>query len=1037
MFRAPIRACLALACIVVLAFSFGYFSRYPDLNRKAMMAQDASVADTISMYPIMIVKADDAFWTKVGKTTVNWTHDNRRGMAFGITLGALFLALFRYISLQPVRSRFGNSALGMLIGTPLGVCVNCAAPVFKGALRSRKIELAIALMLSSPTLNIVVVTMVFSLFPFYIAVSKIAFNLAMILLLVPWMASRLDKVTIRDFARLPQAEAQELEYSDLDPKENFFRALFGFVIDFFKSLWTIFIRTAPWMLVAGFLGALLSYAIPLDGLRGSVNILTIVLTTIVGLILPVPMAFDIVLTNALYSAGLPLPLAFALLLGLGSFSLYSFVITWKSAAPQWALGLTAAFFVLITAASVTIPHLHEVFYIQPNIDTYKELTQIPKNVESSSELAAKPIPGAPPFTWQGVSSQNPALSIESTAFLPRTEVSGKLSALEGPDIGLDLGFVYTVRDYPDPFWVGRGTAAGDFDKDGWIDLVFGSDQGPIVYKNIGGRFARIDLNQSWLKQQRVYAVALVDMDNDGWLDLYLTTFNQGNFVLLNEKGKLGPGTLIPIPNGKGILTVSPSLGDLDQDGDLDVLNGNMALGINTGLRSYGEGRQSFVTWNQGSLQFQATEVPGPDGEAMASLISDITNDGRPDLYICQDFLVPDRLVIGTEQGLQRLSGPAIANFGMPLFSMGVDTGDINNDLKLDLLVTGTMAASQNLTETIDGVPASTFKKNKSAPEDCAMIRDPFYRGSCESSRKARQAVPFHNAKSVQVKDCLVLPEGESRDQCLLTIMWTIVTENVNQSGKNDPKDLDCSPYDFDKTIEEVCLLKRRAGENYTSTTFEGQGKQVDTAVLYLATPDGGLQPAGKELFKHPGGWTWSSKFADIDGDGWQDILNAEGAVSRNDFGWNVLMHNQQGKGFEQRQFSWGFRNDFNLFSFVFIDFDRDGDLDVIGNASEGPIQVYRNDLTRNHEISLALEFTDDNFFGIGSKVILETEQGPQIREIKAGGGYQSFDAPELHFGLGSADSIKGLTIISPKGRRYELKQKLPADRIYRLRVKAG
>ncbi|MFY7929563.1 MAG: hypothetical protein ACOVS5_11895, partial [Oligoflexus sp.] len=62
MFRAPIRACLALACIVVLAFSFGYFSRYPDLNRKAMMAQDASVADTISMYPSMIVKADDAFW---------------------------------------------------------------------------------------------------------------------------------------------------------------------------------------------------------------------------------------------------------------------------------------------------------------------------------------------------------------------------------------------------------------------------------------------------------------------------------------------------------------------------------------------------------------------------------------------------------------------------------------------------------------------------------------------------------------------------------------------------------------------------------------------------------------------------------------------------------------------------------------------------------------------------------------------------------------------------------------------------------------
>ena len=56
---------------------------------------------------------------------------------------------------------------------PLGVCVNCAAPIAKGLYAGgARAETTLAAMIASPTLNIVVLTMLFGLFPFYMALTK-------------------------------------------------------------------------------------------------------------------------------------------------------------------------------------------------------------------------------------------------------------------------------------------------------------------------------------------------------------------------------------------------------------------------------------------------------------------------------------------------------------------------------------------------------------------------------------------------------------------------------------------------------------------------------------------------------------------------------------------------------------------------------------------------------------------------------------------------------------------------------------------------
>ncbi|HEX3761205.1 MAG TPA: permease [Kofleriaceae bacterium] len=122
-------------------------------------------------------------------------------MAFGVALAALLSLCLGYWQFNP-RGRMRSAFYGMMLGTPLGVCVNCAAPVFKGALRSRRIEMALALMFASPTLNIVVLMMAFSLLPLYMAVTKLVFNLTVILIGVPLLARWLEVAPVKDLQQL-------------------------------------------------------------------------------------------------------------------------------------------------------------------------------------------------------------------------------------------------------------------------------------------------------------------------------------------------------------------------------------------------------------------------------------------------------------------------------------------------------------------------------------------------------------------------------------------------------------------------------------------------------------------------------------------------------------------------------------------------------------------------------------------------------------------------------------------------------------------
>jgi uncharacterized membrane protein YraQ (UPF0718 family) len=1008
------RFVLTLVAVIALVASFGYVSRYPDLGRKAAMAERHTVGDTISMWPVLEVSPSDPTWKQIAYTSVNWANDNKKGMAFGLVLAALLSLCLSYCQLSP-RGRLRSAFYGMLLGTPLGVCVNCAAPVFKGALRSRRIEMALALMFASPTLNLVVLMMAFSLLPFWMAVAKLMFNLAIILVGVPILARWLDGAPVKDLAKLDARLAGEA--CALPAPEAWPAALAGVVRGFARQLGWIVVRTLPLMIVAGVLGAALSHLVPLDALRGHAGVLAVVIATTVGLILPVPMAFDVVLVNALYAAGLAPSIALALLLGLGIYSLYSFLITWQSAGRRWAICIAAGLWLAILPVALLAPRLHQTFYLDRNLAHYRAMKAA--TAEPDPATARADDRAARPWPRETITSRG--VTLERAAFFPRGAEAGKFVQHEGPELGLTRGFMYMMRDYPDPFWIGRGTTAGDFDHDGWDDVAFGSDQGVLLYRDVGGRFVEVPLAVPALAGARVYGVALVDLDGDTWPDLFVTTFHRGNYWIHNDAGHFG-STATPVPSGDAILTVSPAFGDLDGDGRIDIFNGNMALGVITGTRAYGAGRRNGITWNRAAGFAYEPLLDEDDGETMASLISDLNGDGRLDLYENNDFVIPDYLYFGSATGLHRLKAPGVRGFATPMFSMSVDTGDVNNDLRPDLLITGTLATKQDLgDQPIDGVAATAYKQAKAEVAYCDRIHDPAYRANCRRNRHADHLIPFQRLKNLDVRDCQQLADAEQRDACLLSMMWMIVTNNDD--------DADCQArYGFDAKILEVCKLVRAAGAYHGAGDYDREAPQVDKAVLYLGQADGGL---GRAPLDHPGGWTWSSRFADLDNDGWQDIFNAEGAVAMKDFGWNVYLHNDHG-AFSQRQFSAGLTNDFNLFSFVLIDYDHDGDLDIIGNGSEGPPQVYENQTTgANHSVAFTLAAPRGNTAGLHARITIHTKTGAQFRELKAGGGYQSVDAPVAFFGLGADPEVTEVEVRWPDGR-VQVLGPLAADAQYRI-----
>ncbi len=146
----------------------------------------------------------------------------------------------------------------------------------------------------------------------------------------------------------------------------------------------------------------------------------------------------------------------------------------------------------------------------------------------------------------------------------------------------------------------------------------------------------------------------------------------------------------------------------------------------------------------------------------------------------------------------------------------------------------------------------------------------------------------------------------------------------------------------------------------------------------------------------------------MNNDEWQDLFVVNGEFASSTRESNIFFLNKNGAGFEDATETFGLESFMATTSYSYVDIDNDGDLDIVVVPVWGPVAIYLNDVGGRNAI--AFEIRDDvgNHFGIGTKIIIH--YGPdggrqQLRELQAGGGFVSYDAPIVHFGLGQFDSV--------------------------------
>jgi len=252
-----------------------------------------------------------------------------------------------------------------------------------------------------------------------------------------------------------------------------------------------------------------------------------------------------------------------------------------------------------------------------------------------------------------------------------------------------------------------GAAAGDFDGDGWVDLfVTRSNDTDILYRNLGnGQFADVTTSAFGSSPLNVTTngAAWGDIDNDGDLDLYVTTIGYNQHLLYINAGDgtfseqaVARGAAVSdgaeLTNGTGI-----ALGDYDRDGYLDVFVGQWRPNVASGplqsrlLHNDGTNQPGNFsdTTDAAGVSLELTSGPKAGGSySFSPRFADLDGDRNPDLAITSDFGT-SRLFWneGPDAPTQFSDGTLAAGTNTGQNDMGSTIGDIDGDGKLDWFIT--------------------------------------------------------------------------------------------------------------------------------------------------------------------------------------------------------------------------------------------------------------------------------------------------------------------------------------------------------------
>ena len=478
------------------------------------------------------------------------------------------------------------------------------------------------------------------------------------------------------------------------------------------------------------------------------------------------------------------------------------------------------------------------------------------------------------------------------------------------DVTTAAGIDHSFQVYEGMF--GGGACVIDFNNDGWEDLyITGGMRDDILYMNNGhGGFVNV-YEQSGMIETKKYVtqgVAGADVNRDGFVDLFITTISR------RERKEAIPReiNLLYINNGNGTFRNATKEFGLDQ-------------------------MYSFST----SVSF-----------------GDFNADGWPDAYIGNYFneykgklnVIDDATVVGANQ---------IAKGYLLLNENGKRFKDVYSDYDLDFKGFGFGGIFTDFDNDGD--------------QDIFVNHDFGYKRTPDMLLENKY--PWKSFKDV----------GKEKAMDLKINSMSTAVGDYNNDGL------------LDYYITNI-------GFNYFMI---GQGN--DKPYINRA------KELGMSIFSI----SWGANFVDFDQDGDEDLFVSNGDLNPNCVPMGDFYYENQGKQFRENGIAMGVADYGIGRGSVVFDYDHDGDMDllVVNQKSmlDYPVpsmtHLYRNDGKKGNWIKIKLKGVDAETHGIGSRIEIVAGGKRMIREIDGGASsHMSHNSVIAHFGLGNITTVDKIII---------------------------
>lgn len=561
--------------------------------------------------------------------------------------------------------------------------------------------------------------------------------------------------------------------------------------------------------------------------------------------------------------------------------------------------------------------------------------------------------------------------------------------LEAAETGIN--FVNTVTETREHnvftyqyYYNGNGVTVGDVNNDGLTDVFITGNQTPSkLFINQGDLHFKDATAQAGVAGKNAWrtGATMVDINGDSLLDIYVcysgfgTNEDRANQLFINTGiNKEG----IPVFTEKaveygvdavGTYTSQATFFDYDLDGDLDMFLLNHANEFyspffNTQkLRTlrhpqYGNRLYRNDNGHFRDISAEAGIFGGGNNFGLGIAVSDINNDGWPDILVSNDFHEQDYFYLNNKDGsFKEVCQQVFAH--MSRNTMGLDIADFNNDLLPDVI-------------TLDMLPETNYRqKVLQGPDEYdkyTLMVDSGY-----GHQYNRNMLQLHSGFTPDGMP--VFAEiGQLAGVSNTDWSWASLFADFDNDGWKDlfvtngylreSTNLDFMRY-------EVAEALRKA---------EAEGKDVSTPEAYARN-----MPLFELVKKMP-------------------------AVKIS----NYMYRNKQDLSFSDETKNWGLDEPGVSSGATYADLDNDGDLDLIVCNNNDPVWVYKNrsrEVEKNNFIKVRLTGDRKNLFAIGTKVIVSTANGEQMQEMYPVRGYQSSVDYILHFGIGKQQTIQQVKVL--------------------------